>query len=47
MLSKQEFVRPVLLQVSRILYQIQNKYGLLQELHASVRVVWQAEYLRS
>ena len=47
MLSKQEYVRPLLLQVSRNLYQIQNKYGLLQELQASVRDVWQAEYLRS
>ena len=37
----------LLLQVSQILYQIQDKYGLLQELHASVRVAWQAEYLRS
>ena len=47
MLSKNEFVHPLLLQVSQILYQIQDKYGLLQELHASVRDAWQAEYLRS
>ena len=37
----------LLLQVSQILYQIPNKYGLLQDLQASVRVVWQAEYLGS